>query len=881
MSQFCQKRLKIMASTALLTLGMSAVTATAAINNPGLKAPVTQNFTQSMSLSALNMDIDAPVLDWRNPIYSVKFDVPNTDWTSAVTFTLSIDPVGGVDTKAPIYVQLNTDTPVKLNTRGAGFDARVELDPAKIRPRGNVLRVYYAAPQSADCLSAEHGAWVINLEASKLTLRRNAKSRNLRVRDVEDILSNPLTAPKSISLVSKGSGATALQSLVAQGVGLRMENLPKFSNTQGQSDFEIIAGRRDVIMPYVRSETIFNTHGPRLILDEGRPMRLVLTGDTDEEVLNLAQQFAGHSLPNTSRSITSTGEIVMQPLLSSDEKIVSRSIKLSELGDTAFDPSWNPKDRVLTFDVEDPNASQGEILLRLASPKSILNNDGALTLNLNGHTLGQTKFNKTRKSVAFKVPSGILKGQNNHLRMEADLNLDSAESCSAQAYTDNGIYLGQGSRLILSKASDTPLTDLSRFAATGAPFSDESGKETLIVLPRGNADYQIALGLLGQLAKSSGESWKYATYTRDIENIEALAEGKNILLLVPSKDLPSRVRTNAPKSLQSALRGQSFNGDNLLQAAIDRYAGLDAQDVYRSVAQKTAARNQINKGGAAAIYRSPYSPDKLIGVVTNTPGQSFKTAVQTLKQADHWNALEGSVARWSQDSVLMTELSSDIPSFVRTKPATSTTVMPSFVDSNFDLPSFEAVKFKFAEFNWPSFSDLQTPEVEVSRLKFWDDGNAPAETKSAEEDSFLDVALRGSENEPVQQNTKVASVSELNLRGLSSVNLPPQNGILANAQEKIEGLTNMRFTKPSVKVPDFKLPKLELETSITSIQRELKPLRQSWKAKLRGLSIPGKSTAKWGLNQISAAALFLILMFSLAVLFLGFASPENRSGSHH
>ncbi len=534
MSQFCQKRLKIMASTALLTLGMSAVTATAAINNPGLKAPVTQNFTQSMSLSALNMDIDAPVLDWRNPIYSVKFDVPNTDWTSAVTFTLSIDPVGGVDTKAPIYVQLNTDTPVKLNTRGAGFDARVELDPAKIRPRGNVLRVYYAAPQSADCLSAEHGAWVINLEASKLTLRRNAKSRNLRVRDVEDILSNPLTAPKSISLVSKGSGATALQSLVAQGVGLRMENLPKFSNTQGQSDFEIIAGRRDVIMPYVRSETIFNTHGPRLILDEGRPMRLVLTGDTDEEVLNLAQQFAGHSLPNTSRSITSTGEIVMQPLLSSDEKIVSRSIKLSELGDTAFDPSWNPKDRVLTFDVEDPNASQGEILLRLASPKSILNNDGALTLNLNGHTLGQTKFNKTRKSVAFKVPSGILKGQNNHLRMEADLNLDSAESCSAQAYTDNGIYLGQGSRLILSKASDTPLTDLSRFAATGAPFSDESGKETLIVLPRGNADYQIALGLLGQLAKSSGESWKYATYTRDIENIEALAEAKIILLLVPS-----------------------------------------------------------------------------------------------------------------------------------------------------------------------------------------------------------------------------------------------------------------------------------------------------------------------------------------------------------
>jgi hypothetical protein len=877
MSQFSQKRLKMMVSTALLALGMSAVTANAGINNPGLKTPLTQSTFQTAALSSLSHTYEAPVLDWRNPIHSITFDVPDTDWTTGVKLTLSVDPVRRVAPDAPLYVQLNTDTPVKLNTRGAGFDARVELDPAKIRSRGNVLRVFYAAPNGAECLLPEHGSWVVNLDASKLTMRRNAKSRNLRVRDVEAFLSSPLTAPKSVSIVAKGSGATALQSLVAQGIGLRMDTLPKFTTATRDGDIRIIAGRRDQILPYVKSEAIINTHGPRLILDEGRPLTLVLTGDTDSEVLDLARQFASYTLPNTSRSITSTGEIVMQSELSSDDESIAQSIKLSELGDTAFEPNWNPQDRVLAFDVADPHASRGEILLRLSTPKSVVKQDGALTLNLNGHTLGQTAFDKTRKSVAFQIPSGILKGQDNVLRMNADLALETHNSCFTQAYTDNGIYLGQGSKLVLSQASKTPLTDLSHLTATGAPFSDASGQETLIVLPSNNRDFNIALGLLSQLAKTSGRSWDKASFTRNIADVAALADNKNVLMIVPSKNLPRNVTTQSPKSFQSAMRGMSFQGDNLLQAELDRYAGINAQDIYRSVAQKTAARNNIRKGGAAAIYRSPYDADKLIGVITNVPGQTFSSAIASIKQVDHWNALQGSVARWSDDSVVMAELSSDLPGFVRSKGDDST--LPSLALPQLNLPSFEAVKFKFAEFNWPQLADLQTPEFDIEKLKFWDRGTISRNVATSESGSFLDVALRES---PAQTtSTTILTAEDLNLRGLSPVSVQQRPGVLEGTKNKLKDITSTRWSRFDLDQTKFNLPKIDLGKSVTTLQRELQPLRKSWKAKLRGLSVPGKSTAKWGLNQMSAAALLLILMFSLLVIFLGFASPSNRSGSHH
>lgn len=889
MSQFRQKTLKTAAVSALLIAGPSAVTANAAINNPGLKTPVARTIATTVPLTKLDFVQNSPVLDWRNPAYTLKFDISDTDWTSALKLILSVDPVGPVSGDAPIYVQFNTDKPVKLNTRSSGFDARVELDPAKVRPRGNTLRVYYDSPIGSDCLKSEHGAWVINLEASQLIQRSHAKSQNLRVSDIETHLSNPLTAPTSVGIISRGPGATALQSLLAQGIGLRMDMPPKFTTVKGYGQLEFIAGRRDQIALYVKSETVLNTHGPRLIVDEGRPMTVILTGDTDAEVLNLVKQFATHHLPNTRRTITSTGEIVMQSKLADAHIVVSGSTKLAKLGSTAFDPSWNPTDQILTFDVEDPVGSQGEIVLRLASPESVLNKDGSLVLDLNGHALGQTKLNKTRKSVAFKVPAGILRGQDNSLRMSPDLNIEPTGQCAAQAYTDNGIYLGEGSKLTLTQSHETPLTDLSRLAATGAPFSDVEGKETLIVLPRNNADYNVAVGLLAALAKASGQSWTDASFTRDAEAIDTLADNRNILFLLPSMELPSAVKTTAPRTFQSALRGQTFEGDNLLNAEIDRYASADEMDAYRSLAAKTASRNRVNRGGAAAIYRSPYGTDKLVGVITNVPGESFKDAVIALQQPEHWNAIEGSVARWSKTTVLMAELSSDIPGFVRAKRDKPVLDIPEF-----ELPGLEFVQYRLADFEWPKMASLEAPNINWGSFKFWERDNIAGETLPTmpapelrtvsvnSRESFLDTVLSG--KQLIERSTAITFNAEtLQLRGLSVVPNTPTNkqDLFGNIELKSKATSALKWT--NLKWDDLKtnISNFKIEDKISSLQRDVRPLGQSWRAKLRSVSVPGQSMAKWGLNQMSAAALLLILTFSLVVVFLGFSSPENRTGRHH
>jgi hypothetical protein len=719
MSHFRQRLLTTIGVTAVLVASTSFVTAEASITDAQLKTAVTPSSTQSTSFSSLKPISGHPVLDWRNSSQTFSFDVPDMNWTSNLKVTLSADPVGNVSKTTPLFIQLNDDEPIKVSTRGRGFDATVSLNPAKLRTRNNRLRVFFGEQSGSECLLPQDGTWTVNLDKSKIWVRSNAKSRNLRLSDVKSLFGNPLTEPKTIGLVSFGLEKPALDSLLAQGMGLRLSSAPRFTTSSGLSDIDIIAGRRDEIARYVRDKSVLKTKGPLLTLDSSRPARLIITGDTNDEVLSVAKAFAQFQLPETSRASTSPGELKMQPLLSEQNVFAHDKTKLSELGDTAFEQSWNPKEQVLTFNVEDPLASQGEVLLRIASPKEVTQTNSRLSLELNGRSLGQTQLDKSRKTVSFKIPDGILVGQDNVLRLQPSLETNVISGCASQNYATNGVYLSDASKLVLTQKAETPLGDLSRFSATGAPFSDAGGRDTLIVLPKGKSDYHAALSVLAKLAESKSEGWKEASFIRGTQGLASAANNKNVLFILPSKDLPNAIVKDAPKSLRAALKGQSFKGDNLLSAEVERYADVSDKTAYQSAARKLASRNNIRRGGVAAIYRSPYQNNKMAAVITNSSNQPFVQSVRTLTEDEHWNALEGRVARWNEKTVLMAELSAPIAGFERSELIEA----PSLFDGGIR-------GLAFADLNLPNLSDVTLdmtqfkPSIDWASLKdkamFWD-----------------------------------------------------------------------------------------------------------------------------------------------------------------
>jgi len=431
-----------------------------------------------------------------------------------------------------------------------------------------------------------------------------------------------------------------------------MKSLPEFKTRSGGSEFDVIMGRRDQLHGWVSDEKILNSSGPRIMVHKGRPMRLVITGDTDAEVMSGAKAFATYRLPNAHRPTTSPGELDMQMPLGATAVRVDGTEKLSELGGSYFEESWGPKPQKITFNVNDPMVSTGEVLLRLASDKSVSVNS-RVSVDLNGKSLGFTSLDKSRKSVAFKIPAGTLQGTDNVLSITPELEIGKPLACN-YTETSPGFYLGSGSKLKIETAAPSPVAELSKLMANGGAFSIEKAANTAIMLPASSSrDYNASLKIMAKLAKASGHGW------------------------------------TAPKGLKSALKGQSLNSTSRI-ASIDRIAASDENTALRLYAERQASSGRIRKGGVAAMFPSPMGEGKVMGIITNTPDQSFSTVAGQLIKPKAWHNMEGSVARWDHSKVLMAQTAMAIPGYVAGTPK-------EIAISGFKLP----------EINWPKFDALK------------------------------------------------------------------------------------------------------------------------------------------------------------------------------
>jgi len=649
------------------TLSLAAPTYAAPAQTPQVRQEISQTRLSAMRGSELSR------IDWRQPEMKLRFDLTESDWIDGIDLILSMSPQGDVSRRGPVLVSLNNSAPLKMHPYGQSFDARLRFDESFVRAKGNVITIRVPVPDGGPCLTAEHGSWNVNVKKSSIVVRTRAKSRNFFLREVADRLHNPTSTPKTVSILANGNNKTRLEMLVAQGIALQTPEIPNFKTTAGRSDMAVIIARRDQLSNRVTDKGILSETGPKISVHKGRPMRLVITGDTDAEVLYAAQSFSSHPIPAVRRRHASAGEVGFQVPFADRNAALDGKTRFGDLNQTvrAMDMSGTPN--TLTFNVADPAVTNGNILLRLSKGKTVAENS-KVEVELNGQSIGYTTLDRRRKSVNFAIPEGALHGFENTLKiipaLEKKPSVETFGQTCPSINDEPGLFIGDGSRIELSENGTSPLSELSRFTADGGLFANAAGANTHIVLTaRGQNDIGASLELLAKLAKTSGTGWTNATISRKAAD----SGSKNVLVIGPN---PARtgLLDDAPRSLGAALKGKSSTGSMVRNFGnYEKFASADAAKTMQIYAAKSRAKSRIGSGGVAAIF--PSGP-RLIGVVSSTPGRSFSSVTQDLIEEDQWNNLSGSVSRWNSKTVLMAQTA--IPTPQINLPDTTQTLLPRF-----------------------------------------------------------------------------------------------------------------------------------------------------------------------------------------------------------
>ena len=506
----------LLAATALVALGTHTPATAAAYAPADLRATPAATISDSLSLSLLGQSLDSATLDWRTPRHRLQFDLPPSDWVEAMTLRLSADPLGGAGggNGGDVLVQLNGGEPTRLKLSQRGFTAQLDLAPSDLRGGRNTLTLALADNERS-CLTAADGGWDIDLYRSRLDTTLRAKGRSVFLSEVDALLKRPTPEPLRVRIRSLTPDADTSDALIAQGVALRASQVPDFM-LSGNSDLEILTGTRAALAGLVRDSAIMDSAGGRIAVDTGRPLRLVVTGDTEAEVKRGLQAFATHGLPNSRHRITTPEGLTLNPRLGGTAVLAGRKTELAELGGLDFSDNWGAGPDEVVFDVADPTAASARVKLDIARA-AFLSPDSTVSVELNGRSLATTRLDTDRVKLDMTVPQGWLQGRGNTLRVTPDLlpspDLDAelADGCAPHVNAP-GLRVAGNSSISLRTPAPSASTDLARLSAGGGVLTADRGADTHVVLPRVRGEREDALRILGQLATAGGASLTSATY---------------------------------------------------------------------------------------------------------------------------------------------------------------------------------------------------------------------------------------------------------------------------------------------------------------------------------------------------------------------------------
>lgn len=862
-------------STAALPQTGYAASYLDAIHKPAPKTVYTSTLADMTNAESFRA---TRTLDWQRPQIELFFDLPPGERASEIVLRLSADPLTRVARNSPLEVQFNNSKPVKVRSNGRGFEARLPFDAAHSRRSHNVIRITYPTPEGADCVTPSHGAWSIDLSNSTLRIGGRAQKRHMSLSEVSEYLAQPAFTPKTVGLIARGPAGTDMQALAAQGIALRTPGVPNFSVTPRGNDFNIVMVKRERLYKYTDEPIIVNSKGPRIFIPRGRPTNLIFTADTDAELMSMMELFATRQLPKTRRPISSLGELNLQNLLGSGTAKIDKKSDLAEL---AVPTNIAAGAQSYKFGVLDPASASGEVLLRLSSTDTMADKS-RLSVALNGNILGAAKLDKKRKTVAFEIKPGTLNATSNVLNLVPDLKPETGYSCAASESFQPKFFVGEKSRITLTKSAPSPVTELSRLTATGGLFADS---ESYIALPENTRDYQASLRILGRMAKSAGQGLILADYSRG-PNVRS---DKHVLIIGPTSMAKPHL-SNAPKAFREAMSGGASTGDNLLQANFERFAsaGTD-QDAIRYAAAQTTSR-RVSRGGIAALYGS--GNGNLTGIISNTPGSTFVQSSKNLVELNYWNALRGGVSRWTSSSVVMAQTAqSDIginvpikkKSFEFPELGLSGLNFPELSWPEINWPEFEMPQVSLPEFKWPSFKSTEKTVEAPSEIL--ENSVEAAKVKTAELKPVLAKPVKVAEIAPrLKPRFKSSSETSARLRGVFKfhVDTPQSYGAIENFQRgtKVKWSATKRWFK--AKMDGLKNTRTlnEVAHATDNLQDSVTPSGRSLKAAILN-KFPGKGLVQIGDRTVSVYGLILIMAFALVLLLMSLAKPTSRLGGRH
>lgn len=631
--------------------------------------------TYKVSLEELSHTSE-PRLDWRNPSYDVQFETPTSDWVEHIDFHIKVHAEGPVNRSAPIYIQFNDAEPVPVRSRGNSFEARLSLDISKVKAHRNTISIRYANNQ--DCVVPSDGAYSIDMDDSLIVLRASTPSRPYYLRDIKEILSSPMTTPKSITINAYGADKLGYEALTAQGLALNMPSLPQFNLGSNLGDMQVYIGTRQELSSVLRGTELATTSGPLIGVIRNSPLQLALTADNAEELKNLVKEFSSRTLPPARRTYAFAGEFIWQSPTKMENVPVSGKTDLHELGNLRFDRGLGNSSQIIEFDVDNPLSAYGNAKINFnRSPK--ITSDSKVNVSLNGHDLGNVVLKNKRNTVKYDIPKGIMVGTNNRLVISPDLApTDEYDACSGSKFPAS-VFIGSDSYINVRSESVGFSGDLTRFAASGFPFSENNGANTNIVFStKTKSERAAAIRVFAHLGKVYGSGWTEANFY-NIANSPTDLDA-HTLLIGPHID------RSAPKGLANASQGR-LNEPRIVQTA-----SLDTPSI-----SLMAVRTSSLKGGIAAIYENQDNSGTLKAYITSSRGHSFPRAMDQILHVDKWNKLQGSMARWNDNTVEMAKTAF--------QPETISPTSPEVVE-RFEFPSFSGQGF-----NWP---DMSTFKVDMN-----------------------------------------------------------------------------------------------------------------------------------------------------------------------
>ncbi len=782
---------------------------------------------------------DTAELDWQTQSYELNFDLPAHDWYDKLDLFLSAYPEGNVAQSTPLLISYNGAAPVPLYGRASRFDAHIRMDTSRIRLTGNRIKITYKTPIGNSCLRPDNGKWVLDLSRSKLVASVRAKKRAMQIVEIEKRLSHPMTAPKRVGIIAVGKNKLAYEALGAQAVAGRMDFVPDFKLGSGVTDMVVLIGTYTQIEPWLNNKSLRNTKGAKVLIDTGQKPVLILGGETEEQVLELVRAFASYHLPMARRSSVSVQDLYSSTELSPHAIVGAGEFRLSDIGSPALAQSWRPEPALVKFNIADPGSASGILTLNIHNAKDI-NPKSRLSVSLNNQTIGYTHLNKSSKTVAFKVEPGMFNPTNNRLHFKPEILPGKKLGICDMQQNIPTILISNDSRFQITTDAPTPATDLSRFAATGTPFD----KNTVIVMTATSLkDRQASLGLLGYAARQFGPKWANAEY---VSKLPARGiKDKNILFLGPDPISDPVLFNAAPGGLKLALRKKRGRPHaSVTTTSPGQFASSDVEQIIKTMAAQNTSRlptSRLQSGGLAALFPSPYAANRVIGLISADHTSKFASAMELVSTEDYWNALHGSVVRWDDKSILMTQI---------TIPHMST------AHYSVDTPAPTAKPDGFAASlkNWfSSFSAGKTQALpNGQRTMSKDTANVKLAGAISPQNTMRNTI----------RNTIIDTAPEQKLRG----GLPAKSDI----QKPVMETTGLRASL--AKASEFIAPSMtKLKLASLQARRDL----TAWWQKTSTSTFENTQIRKWGQDIIHNPTAFFLLLVFLAFFLTALASPMS------